>query len=189
MTKKELKRHFDAYYKIYKKLQEFVVTDNIQGLDVELKVTQVYFIYDPEENDWYIDEENYELEAHCELSKWAEVMSDGHTDWCDWFDGSVSDEARKLVKEEIKTFVNNLDENIYPEFFDWAFWQTRHCGSTKTKHFDGFVNKYNQYVEQHLESLNNEIKEKEIKEKPEEFISVNGVLLSKKEIKALAATL
>lgn len=189
MTKKELKKHFDAYYNIYSKLKEFVVKTEIKPYVVELKIKEVFFSYDPDDKEWYIDDENYELEAYCKLSKWVENLSDGHMCWHDWSCANVLDEARKLVGEECKAFTKNLDKNIYQEFFDYAFWQTRHCGSTKTKHFDGFVEKYNQYVEQHLESLNEEMKEEEVKAKPEEFISVNGVLLSKKEIKALAAKL
>ena len=190
MTNKELKKHFDAYYKIYKKLQEFVVKTEINGREVELKVEQVYFCYDPDDCEWCIDHENYELKSHCKLSQLAETLYHGEIDWYDWhnwFDTCVFDKTTNLVGEEIKAFTENLDEDIYPSYFDNAFWQSRSL--TKTRHFDSFVKKYNKFVEQHLKSMNEAVCEEKIKELPEDFISVNGVLLSKKQIKALAATL
>ncbi|MDB4314477.1 hypothetical protein N9955_00450 [bacterium] len=188
MTKKQFKKQFDALYSIQKKLHDGIVVEaDIKGKTLQLRITDAYVGYCPMDKEWYFDLDNYTVEAHCDLSKWIDEISDIY--WNDYCDVNFPKELKKFAGDDLKSLQKDFDSEIDPEIFDKAFWKGCDMGASKKENLDVSYESYNYILAEHLEYRSKKEKEKQVKEKPEEFISVNGVLLSKKEIKQLAATL
>ena len=185
MTKTQIKKSFNLFYDIDKQLDNIIIRTSIKGKDVTLRVSNVAYCY--YDGEFVCDDDDYDINAHCGFSTWLEDIADIY--WGDLVDINVLKEANKLVGDKAKEFEKTLPKDVDREIFNNAYWSCLDINETKTSCFNDFYEQYNDILTQHLERLAKEKNKEAVKESPEEYISVNGVLLSKKEIKELAAKL
>lgn len=186
----QLKEAFVAFREIQNKLDQGILrTFNLDKKEITIKIQGLWVAED--DGEWFIAYDDYELLGHCELSKWIErnftfdIYS--HIDYPDY-------------KNDLKIFKNDLNklEKLYPaksdhaeEFVTCYFESTRN--SKKNTSIDTLFKKFEK---QYSELVASKIQHQEVKKQkersqtnPEEFVSINGVLVSKEEIKKLAASL
>lgn len=185
----QLKEAFLAFREIQNKLNEGLPhTFKLGGKELTLLVTGLYIEYGGK-NGWCISTDEYSCKCKCELSKWV----DRHFYPC--FSDFI-----KFDKNSLKIFEKDLAklENLFSgkgehaeEFYGSYYNACRNAtkkSSVETL-FKRFEKQYSELVASKIQHQEARKQKEKAQTNPEEFVSINGVLVSKEEIKKLAASL
>lgn len=192
----KLKEAFLAYHAIQIKLDNGIPFSIKKGKKI-LQVLVTNSWVEQSRNGYEINFDDTSAIADCELSKWLESEFGLYVS--DIFHGCfVVDDFKKspLGKEfekELKNFHTVFPANDKKsDLFLNAYWDAKRASGKNIK----VESLYKKFIEIYEESLKilieREIrakKQKEVLTNPEEFLSINGVLISKEEIKRLAKSL
>lgn len=185
----QLKEAFLAFRELQNKLNEGLPhTFKLGGKELTLLVTELYIEWGGK-NGWYISTDEYSYECKCELSKWVDR----------YFNPSFYDFV-KFGKNSLKIFEKDLDklENLFSgkgehaEEFHGSYWDAYRNATKKSSVetlFKKFEKQYSELVASKIQHQEAKKQKERSQTNPEEFISINGVLVSKEEIKKLAASI